>query len=713
MDRLLPGKLAIPHQPDRRVVRPRLVGLLDGAREARLVLLSAPPGFGKTTALVDWLAASGTRCAWLSLDESDDDPVRFLRYLWAAVTRVGAGPEDEPPEAARLADADPIEVVSEIAMILAGHPDPVLLVLDDYHVIEAPEVHRSVAFLLDHLPRQAHLAIATRADPALPLARLRARGELLEIRGDALRFTVAEARTFLRERMGVDLSDTDVEALVARTEGWPAALQLAGLSLVGRDDAGGFVRDFAGTHRFLLDFITEEVLGRLSPAVTDFLLRTSVLDRLTGPLCDALTGTTGGQAQLEELERANLLLLPLDEERRWYRYHRLFVDLLRARLAVVHPEEAPPLHLRAADWYDGHGLVGEAIEHTLRSGDVSRARTVFRQYSKDFVHAGEFATLRGWLDRLPDSVVRGDPQLSTTYAWTVALSGRTDGVAERLADAESALRTPATEATDSRAAVIPTQIACIRSIVARLEDDPQAAVGHAEQALGLVPDGLPPTLGAMFTGDAEALLGHALLDAGDIDRAIDAYRVARPLLLRAGNHLAVADITRNVARLEARRGRLRAALDACDQAVAEAAAAEMRDAPALAAVHLARAEVLERLGEAGADEAAERALELATRGGDVATLRDARALRARLAARRSAVDGRHARTSAELVEPLTERELEVLRLVAAGRSNRQIAAELYLALGTVKAHVHAISGKLGAANRVEAIVRARALGLLA
>jgi LuxR family maltose regulon positive regulatory protein len=713
MDRLLQGKLAIPHQPDRRVARPRLVDLLDGAREARLVLLSAPPGFGKTTALVDWLAASGTRCAWLSLDESDNDPVRFLRYLWAAVGDVGAGPSDELPEAAQLAEADPIEVVGEIAARLSNHPDPMVLVLDDYHVIEAPEVHRAVAFLLDHLPRMAHLAIVTRADPPLPLARLRARGELVEVRGDALRFTVPEARTFLSERMGLDLSDAEVEALVARTEGWPAALQLAGLSLVGRDDAGAFVRDFAGTHRFVIDFMTEEVLNRLRPEVTDFLLRTSVLDQLTGPLCDALTGTSGGQTQLEELERANLLLLPLDEERRWYRCHRLFADLLRARLAVVHPEEVPALHLRAADWYDAHSLVSEAIEHTLRSGDVSRARTVFRRYSKDFVHAGEFATLRGWLDRLPDATVRGDPQLSTTYAWTVALSGRTDGVAERLADAESALRTPSIGTTDARAAVIPTQIACIRSIVARLEDDPPAAVGHAEQALGLVPDGLPPTIGAMFKGDAEALLGHALLDAGDIDHAIDAYRVARPLLLRAGNHLAVADISRNLARLEARRGHLRAALDACDDALAEAAATGMRDAPALAAVHLARAEVLVRLGEAGADGAAERALELANRGGDVATLHDARALRARLAARPVAAVGPDARTGAKLVEPLTERELEVLRLVAGGRSNRQIAAELYLALGTVKAHVHAIAGKLGAANRVEAVVRGRELGLLA
>ncbi len=711
MDLLLGSKLAIPRQAERRIARPRLVELLDAARDARLILLSAPPGFGKTTAIVDWLAASGMPCAWLSLDEGDNDPVRFLRYLWVAAAGGGAGPGDQLPEAGQFAEADSIEVVGEIVTLLAGHPDPLLLVLDDYHVIEAPEVHRSVAFLLDHLPPQARLAIATRADPPLPLARLRARGKLLEVRGDVLRFTVPEAGSFFVERMGVDLSDADVEALVARTEGWPAALQLAGLSLVGREDVAAFVRDFAGTHRFVLDFITEEVLDRLSPPVRDFLLRTSVPDRLTGPLCDALTGGSDGQATLESLERANLLLVPLDEERRWYRYHRLFADLLRARFAVVHPDEPASLHLRAADWYEGNGFVRDAIEHTLRSGDESRALTLFYRHSKDLVHAGEFATLRGWLDRLPDEVVRADAQLSTTYAWTLALGGRTDGVAERLADAEAAMRAPTSELAASRAVAIPTQIACIRSIVARLEDDPQAAIGHAEQAISLVPAGLPPSLGALFTGDARALLGHALLDAGEVDRAIDAYRAARPLLVQAGNRLAVADITRNLARLEARRGRLRAALDTCDEALAEVAAAVKDGEPWLAPVHLARAEILERVGDARAEEAAGHAAELATRGGDALTLRDARALCARMAGRLTV--SRHATSpNAELVEPLTERELEVLRLVAAGRSNRQVAAELYLALGTVKAHVHAIAGKLGAANRVEAVALARELGLL-
>ena len=434
----------------------------------------------------------------------------------------------------------------------------------------------------------------------------------------------------------------------------------------------------------------------------EFLVRTSVLDRLTGPLCDALTGRTDGQAMLEGLERSNLLLVPLDDERRWYRYHRLFADLLRARLGVEHPAERDGLHLRAAAWYEREGLIGEAIDHALRSGDPRRARDLIVKASPDLIHHAEFATLQGWLDDLPAEVVRSDLLLSTFAAYALALAGRREGVDRRLADAEAALPAAAA-AGDPVAVTCPVHIAMIRSIVARLDHDVPGAVLHAERALALVPPGLSAERAALLIGDAQAILGHALLDAGELDRAIAAYREARPLLQLAGNRLAAADITRNLARLELGRGRLRAALTTCDEVLDEAAI----DVPALAPVHLARAEVLERLGDAGAPEAAERALELARRGGDVVTARESRTLLERA---RSAPPIRP--SGGGLVEPLTERELEVLRLVAAGRSNRQIAAELYVALGTVKAHVHSISGKLGAANRVEAIVTARELGLL-
>jgi LuxR family maltose regulon positive regulatory protein len=711
VDHRLRVKLDVPRQPERRIRRPRLRERLDGARAARLLLLSAPAGFGKTTALVDWLTSSGMSCAWLTLDAHDNDPARFLGYLWAAVARTdhgGGGIGGDPPG---TTGPDPVDAVGEIVARLADR-SAMVIVLDDYHLIEEPVVQRSVAELLDHLPSQTHLAISTRVDPALPLARLRARAELVEVRDADLRFTVQEAADFLADRMGVELPLAAVETLVERTEGWPAALQLAGLSLVGRDDVAGFVREFAGTHRFVLDFISEEVMAHLRPDLGDFLLRTSVLDRLTGPLCDALTGRSDGQETLEQLERANLLLLPLDDERRWYRYHRLFADLLRARLGSTGPDGPAALHRRAADWYEAQGFEGEAIEHAIRSGDATHAHRLLRRYSKDFVHAAELGTLRNWIDRLPAEVVRQDAQLNLTYAWTIALAGRTDGVDERLDAAEAALGVPPVGGVPDPSPVIATQLADIRSILARLQGDPVAAAAHAEQALRLVPAGLPPVLDAMYRGDAQALLGHALLDAGQADRARDAYRAAAPLLRTAGNRLAVADITRNVARLEARRGRLKTALRVCDEALGDGPD-DAAGGPSLAAVHLARAEVLERLGDRRASAAAERAIQLAARGGDLVTLRDARLLQARLAERAAAEPGAARRPMQQLVEPLTGRELEVLRLVAQGRSNRQIAGELYLAVGTVKAHVHAISGKLGAANRVEAVARARELGILA
>ena len=704
MEPLLRVKLTAPRASLRLVSRPRLLEILNGTLAARLVLVSAPPGFGKTTALADWLETSGTPYAWLSLDESDSDPIPFLRYLWGAVANVAA--EGSSSLAGEARSADPHDVIVEVATILGERSGPSVLVLDDYHLIKAAEVQRAVSSLLDLLPAQAHLVIATRMDPALPLARLRARGELLEVRAEALRFTTEEARSFFAERMRLALSDSDVETLVARSEGWPAVLQLAGLSLVGRTDVSGYVRDFAATHRFVLDFITEEVLGRLDPDVREFLLRTSVLDRLTGPLCDALTGRTDGQAMLERLERSNLLLVPLDDERRWYRYHRLFADLLRARLGVEHPAELDGLHRRAADWCEHEGIAGEAINHALRSGDPRKARDLIVRASPDAIHGGEFATLRGWIDSLPMEVVRSDHLLSTFYAYALALSGQTDGVDRRLEDAEGALPAAAA-AGDPVAVTVPVHISMIRSIVARLEHDRPTAVAHAERAVMLVPPDLSPERAALLVGDAQAILGHALLDAGELDRAIDAYREARPLLHLAGNRLGVADITRNLARLEVRRGRLRAALEVCDEALAGAADEARIDLPYLAPVHLARAEILERMGEAGADEAAGRAMELARRGGDVVTMREARALLERVESGPSRPLARSG-----LAETLTERELEVLRLVAAGRSNREIARELYLALGTVKFHVHAIAGKLGAANRVEAIVKARELDLL-
>ncbi len=709
-------KLAAPRPSRQPIHRPRVVALLSGALDARLALVSAPPGFGKTTALIDWLADSGLANVWLSLDEADNDPRRFLRYLWAGAATLAG--QDITGIGDSAGSVDGGDVAGEVALLLGELPQPSILVLDDYHVISAPTVHRAVGLLLERLPPHAHLVIATREDPILPLARLRARAELVEVRADALRFSADEARSLLVERMGIALSDDDLATLMARTEGWPAVLQLAGLSLAGRSDVSRRVRAFAASHRYVLDYITDEVVSRLDDADRDFLAQTSVLDRMTGPLCDALTGRSDGQATLERLEQANVLLVPLDDERRWYRYHRLFGDLLCARLTVADPSRPAELHLRAAAWYAKHGFHGDAAEHALRSGNIERARDHIADAAGHLVYDGEFETLLGLLDRLPETTLRSDYLLSTFWALATALGGRTEGVESHLADAEAALPAAAADRKPG-SRVLPAYFALIRSKAALLGRDVPAAIAHAQEALVRAEGALAlgpseadsvvvdAVIAAAIIADGQSTLGQALVDAGDIDRAFEAYRAALPAERAAGNWTAVGAITHELARLEARRGRAREALAACDAELRDFVAAGRDELPAAGLIHLARAEILDQRGDSGAIPAAERALELARRGGYVASVREARGLLDRASARRL-----RALPETRLVEGLTPRELEVLRLVAAGRSNRQIAAGLYVTVSTVKTHVHTLSGKLGASSRTEAVARARELGLL-
>ncbi len=711
-DRLLLIKLATPRPSRHPIHRPRLAAALSEALSARLVLLSAPPGFGKTTALIDWLAASGTRNAWISLDEADNDPVRFARYLWAGVATLATGESRTIGEGAPPPDG--LELVGEMAALLAEQPEPSVLVLDDYHLIAAPAVHRAVGLLVERLPAQAHVVIATRADPPLPLARLRARGELLELRADALRFTVEEARIFLAERMGLLLSEPDLDTLVARTEGWPAVLQLAGLSLAGRPDIPGHVRDFAATHRFVLDYVVEEVLAGLPDETQQFLLRTSILERLCGPLCDTVTGEPGGQLRLEELDRANLLIVPLDEERRWYRYHALFAEILRTRLGMLRPDEVAGLHARASAWHEEQGYDDEAIHHAFRSGDVERMSRIVAEASGRHINAGELNTVRRWLDALPAEVVRNHAQLSASYAWSLIIVGETAGVAERLADAERALADGHDGGPTMRPA-IPTQLAMLRSQLAGLEGDSAAAIAQARRAGELVPAGLPAQIEAILHGMATILLAVAFATAGDLDAAAAAYEEALPDLRAGGNVMALGRGIADLARIAIVRGDPARALRLCESELARGAeGVSAAETPSVwAAMAMARAE----LGQAEpADAAARHALELATRTGDAPSARSAQATLARIAPLLGAgATDAHPRLPADprgQVEPLTAREVEVLRLVALGRSNSQIASELFVTVGTVKSHLHTISGKLGAANRVEAAVRGRELGLV-
>jgi LuxR family maltose regulon positive regulatory protein len=701
----------------RLVERARLRALLESAPEARLLLVAAPAGFGKTTLLASWSGEADVRATWLSLERRDNDLARFVRCLATAASLL-AGRSEGIPERDPAQPVDPeLALASVLGPLVAALADAtageVILVLDDYHVIDEPAIHRLVASLVERLPVGARMAIATRADPPLPLARLRARGELLEVRAEDLRFTESEAGELLRAA-AVELEPAAIAELVERTEGWAAVLRLAAISLRGRSDQAGQVRRFGASHRFVLDYIVEEVLAGLPLETQDFLLRTAVLDRLCGPLCDAITGRADGRAQLEELERANLLIVPLDDERRWYRYHALFAEVLRARLRILHPDDLPGLHARAATWLAARGDDDEAIAHALRAGDLERTCGMVAEASLRWLNAGELGTVRRWLDALPGESVRGHAQLSASYAWCLVLPGETQGVAERLADAERALAADH-EGDPITDAALRTQLALIRSRLADLEGDAPTAIAQARLARDLLPAGLPLYAEATLRGDATILLARGLAAAGDIDGAADAYEASLPDLRAGGNWFATDRAIADLAAIAIARGDPAAAARMCEAEIAQATTRPADTAGGAVWAVLARARVELGLVEP-ARAAATRALELATRAGDAQVARSARSTLARVG-EAEAHEGAGGRPSSRhglggLVEALTARELEVLALVARGRSNSQIATELFVTVGTVKSHVHAISGKLGAANRVEAVARARDLGLL-
>ena len=479
---LLATKLSPPPVRPSAVARSRLHDHLRQATRHKLVLVSAPAGSGKTTVLSAWATTPPASCgvgngrapaatpvpapppvAWLSLDDGDNDPTSFWTYCVAALDTVQPGIGDAARALLSSAQpASPHTMLTVLINALGTLPDDVVLVLDDYHLIETPAVHEAMAFLLDHLPPRLHLLIATRADPALPLARLRARNELLELRAADLRFTEGEAADFLGRTMGLTLPEGDIAALAARTEGWVAGLQLAALSRRGHEDSDGFVTTFAGDNRHILDYLAEEVLARQPDHVRAFLLRTCILDRLTGPLCDALTARSDSQDTLALLERENLFIAPLDHQRTWYRYHHLFAEALRAMARQALPDQLPALHLQASRWYEGHGLTRAAIDHAIAAADMERVTALIEGLADGAIWAyGEVETLRRWLAALTEPVVRSRPQLCILHAWTlhyalwtgavdpVAAGATLDRIDARLRDAQRWL-TPADESPHAR-----------------------------------------------------------------------------------------------------------------------------------------------------------------------------------------------------------------------------------------------------------------------
>src|SRR5690348_3515138 len=490
-DVLLATKLHVPRPQPGFVRRRRLLQALgDGLARGR-VLVCAPAGFGKTALLADWARGGGRPVAWLGLDSGDSDPARFWRYAVAALDRA------RPGLAGRVGPPPPGSVeglVTALINELAADPGPdeVLLVLDDYHLVDSGPVHESVAFVLENLPPGLRVVVSGRADPPLPLARLRARGQLAEVRAADLRFTSEEAAALLGEAAGPGLPAPAVAALVARTEGWAAGLQLAGLSLRGHADAAGFVAAFSGSHRFVLDYLADEVLDGQPAQVRTFLLETSVLERLSGELCDAVTGRPGSQAMLAAVERAGLFLIPLDEVRGWWRYHHLFADFLRARLQAEQPGREPALHRAAAAWCEEHDLADDAVRHALAAGDTAWAARLVERNVETLPGRSEGVTLGRWLSALPAKSVRDRPRLCLAQAYGAAQGFQTEALEALLDDAERAFAAGGDEPYedslgppqgDSVLANVPAGIAFLRASLARLRGDTALAASYSRQAL--------------------------------------------------------------------------------------------------------------------------------------------------------------------------------------------------------------------------------------
>jgi LuxR family maltose regulon positive regulatory protein len=736
VDAFLEAKLHWPARRSDWLCRERLLARIQEACDHKVTLVAAPAGYGKTILLAQWLASAQPRAAWISLDPGDNDPNRLWTHVAASLERAGCSLDSRPPR--QRTGTDAVAHTSMLTAIVDGlgaMTDDILLVLDDFHFVRQAACHEQVEFLVEHLPAQAHLVIVTRSDPGLRLGRLRASGGLLEIRADVLGFTPDEAKALLAHE-DVALGDDSVSLLMERTEGWPAGLYLASLSLAGRPDPDDFVRDFSGGNRYIGDYLTEEVLSRHPAEVRDFIIRVSILDRFSAALCDHVAGTTGSGSLLRDLERSNLFLVPLDDDGRWYRFHHLFAAVARSELEVTHPQDIGLLHSRAADWFGSQGNIDEAVRHSIAAGDHETAALLVQRHWLQFVDAGRIATVNGWLQSIGPPTEATDPAASVTAAWMAALIGDEQTLADRLA-AMDVFRDQGPLPDGSRS--VDSAIAMIDGIFGYR--GPVPMMSGAERAVAIETDHHSP-----FYALAHVALGHAAYVMGDLDRAVTALTNARhndraPVIIHV---LGLA--TQSL--VEDERGRLEAGRECAESAMALLETHGLRAVPQASLAYTA-------LGRAHAAAGAlDQALMILERG---LTLRRETSAHgpwgmmhnllvyARVAAEAAQTDlarerlaeldslmarysdgmaAMHARADAVrrialanagasgMGEPLTGRENDILRLLQGSLSLQEIAGELYLSFNTVKTHSRAIYRKLGVHTRSEAVLAGRQQGLV-
>ena len=563
-DPILATKLYIPAPPSKVVVRARLIEqLTTGASTGRkLTLVSAPAGFGKTTLVSEWIARFDGQVAWLSLDKSDSNPARFLTYLVAAlqsvVPKIGEG------VLSILQASQPMQIEPLLTALLNEFitaSNMTILVLDDYHMIDAKEIDDALNFFIEHLPPQLHVVITTREDPALPLARLRARGQLTELRVADLRFSPSEAAEFLNQVMGLDLTADEVATLETRTEGWIAGLQLTALSMKGQEDIPGFIQTFAGDHRYIVDYLIEEVLQRQSEIVRDFLLQTSILDHLNSSLCDVVTAQLGSKSKLEQLERGNLFLIPLDDRREWYRYHHLFADVLRMHLITEQPDLIPALHHRASEWYEQNNLTADAIRHALVGRDFERAANLIERTLPFMRQSRQEPTLLGWLKALPDELFQNHPVLNVNYVGILMQNGQFDSVESRLRNIEQWLAAPEDNreqpvyVDDEDFQHLPISVSTYQAAFALAQGDTVSSMEHASKVLELAraDDDFP-------RGAASSLIGLASWTNGDLETAYGMFAEGMAYLQKIGYISDVVGGAVTLADIRIIQGRLREAM---------------------------------------------------------------------------------------------------------------------------------------------------------
>ncbi len=755
LEDLLKTKFFPPPPRPNQVKRQALLEKLAQARQlgAACTLVSAPAGFGKTTLVMDFARASGLPFAWLALDEGDNDLLRFWRYIDAALaaidSRIGEGQRPTLYESQAPAIQ---QIVTGLINDIIRIDKELILVIDDYHVISNLAIHEEMTFFVNHLPPLLHLVIATRADPPLPISRLRARGQLAELRVADLRFTTDEASAFLNTSMHLDLPPSDVEALETRTEGWIVGLQLAALSMQGHADKHGFIQAFTGSHHYVLEYLADEILQRQPESIQRFLLETSILPRMCAPLCNTVTERTDSADVLADLDRRNLFVTPLDDEHFWFRYHHLFAELLNGNLKRTRADDLPVLHRRAAQWFQGNNHVEDALHHTLAIPDYPYASRLVLDNWRRIYHQGRLHTAVQWLDSLPADFVRQSPPLGVAYCWTLFVRGDYERIAVYLDEItqtfEQMVETGKLPKEHPEYNIVMQQVILLRAIVMRHRGDVAAALKEIEQLLPTIEElrqTLGPVVADMGYTACYSQMGYTYVTANDLARAADYLSRVSPHARGCGNSLALAHATMELARISLLLGRLEQAEKICRAELALAEQPAHANYPAFCLIHLGLANVLcEKKSWDEAEIHLHQGLETAQKSGHVLYLAQGYLIAARLHHAQGKISqaqedlghaeqiavGIHNRflndavaqtrreieikspSSQPLIEPLSERELEVLRLICAGRSNQEIADELFIALDTVKRHANNLYGKLGVKRRAQAIIEARRLGLV-